>query len=109
MEVVFASRSMVHLIWLGGVRQHDETLNGIVSGLFIVRVAPFRRPLGTFHQQLYRHRYIVTAKKNIEAYLLFDFPKSTLMVLLRSSAPLSQLVCNNERRFCYRPGESLAM
>jgi hypothetical protein len=26
---------------LGGVRQHVETLHGIVPGLFIVRVAPF--------------------------------------------------------------------
>jgi hypothetical protein len=33
---------------LGGARQHFETLHGIVPGLFIVRVAPFRRPLGTF-------------------------------------------------------------
>jgi hypothetical protein len=42
-----------------GARQHVETLHGIDSGLIIVRVAPFRRPLGTFHQQLSstpRHR-----------------------------------------------------
>ncbi len=51
---------------LGGARPHFETLHGIVPGLFIVRVAPFRQPLGTFHQQLCRHREIVTAKKNIE-------------------------------------------
>ena len=70
----------------------------------IVRVAPFRRPLGTFYQQLCRHRDIVTANQNIESYLLFNFPKSTLMVLLRSSAPVSQLVFNNEGRFCYRAG-----
>ena len=44
------------------------------------------------------------AKQNIESYLLLDFPKSTLMVLLRSSAPLSQLVFNNEGSFCYRAG-----
>jgi hypothetical protein len=101
MEVVFASRSMVHLILLGGFRQHDETLNGIVPGLFIVRVASFRRPLGAFHQQLCRHRDIVMAKKNIESYIMFNFPKSTLMVLLNSSAPLSKLVFKNEERFFY--------
>ena len=89
---------------IGGVRQHVETLHGIVPGLFIVRVAPFRRPLGTFHQQLHRHRGIVTAKQNIESYLLFNFPKSTLMVFLRNSAPLSQLVFNNEGIFCYWAG-----
>jgi hypothetical protein len=79
-------------------------LHGIVPGLFIVQEAPFRRPLGTFHQQLCHQRDIVTAKQNIESYLLFMFPKSTLMVLLRSSAPLSQLVFSNEQRFCYKTG-----
>ncbi len=115
MEVVFASRSMVYLLgeaessslfnalctpcavygsWnyrslmLGSARQH------FVSGLFIVRVAPFRRPLGTFRQQLCRQRGIVTAKQNNRAYLPF-FPKSTLIVLLMSSALLSQLVFHN--------------
>jgi hypothetical protein len=42
-----------------GARQHAETLHGIYPGLIIVRVAQFRRPLGTFHQQLSstpRHR-----------------------------------------------------
>jgi hypothetical protein len=42
-----------------GARQHAETLHGIDPGLFIVRVAQFRRPLGTFYQQLSstpRHR-----------------------------------------------------
>jgi hypothetical protein len=42
-----------------GARQHVETLHGIDSGLIIIPVAPFRRPLGTFHQQLSstpRHR-----------------------------------------------------
>ncbi len=73
-------------------------------GRFIVRVAPFRRPLGTFHQQLCHHRDIVTAKQNIKSYLLFIFSKSTLMVLLRSSTPLSQLVFNNEGKNCYRAG-----
>ncbi len=55
---------------LGGVRQHVETLHGIVPGLFIVRVAPFRQPLSTCHQQLCRHRDIVTANQSIESYLL---------------------------------------
>ena len=42
-----------------GARQHVEALHGIDSGFIIVRVAPFRRPLGTFHQHLsltMRHR-----------------------------------------------------
>ncbi len=82
-----------------------ETLYEIVPGLIIVRVAPFRRPLGTVHQQLRRQRAIVTAKQNIESKLTdFFSPKSTLMVLLRSSTPLSKLVFNNEGRFCYRAG-----
>ncbi len=50
-------------------------LHGIVPGLFIVRVATFRRPLGTFHPQLCRHRDIVTAKQNIESSLLFFPPE----------------------------------
>jgi hypothetical protein len=40
-------------------RQHVETLHGIDPGLIIIRVALFRQPLGTFHQQLSstpRHR-----------------------------------------------------
>ena len=49
-------------------------------------------------------RAIVTAKQNIESKLTVFFLKSTLMVLLRSSTPLSQLVFNNEGRFCYRAG-----
>jgi hypothetical protein len=36
----------------GGAWQHAETLHGIVPGIIIVRVAPFCRPLGTFHKQL---------------------------------------------------------
>ncbi len=82
-----------------GALQHTEALHGIVPGLITVQVAPLRRPLGAFHQLLCRHRSIMTAKQNIESYLLLIFPKSTLMVLLRSSAPLFQLVFNNERRF----------
>jgi hypothetical protein len=42
-----------------GARQHAETLHGIASGFIIVQLAPFRRPLSTFHQQLSstpRHR-----------------------------------------------------
>jgi hypothetical protein len=42
-----------------GARQHTETLHGFYPGLIIVREAPFRRPLGIFHQQLSltpRHR-----------------------------------------------------
>ena len=35
---------------LDGAWQPAETLRGIVPGLIIIRVAPLRRPLGTFHQ-----------------------------------------------------------
>jgi hypothetical protein len=61
-----------------------------------------------FHQQLRRHRGIVTAKQSkkkkskIESIYCFSFPKNALMVLC--SAPLSQLVFNNEGCFCYRAG-----
>ncbi len=44
---------------LTGAWQHAEMLHGIDSGLIIVSVAQFRRPLGTVHQQLSatpRHR-----------------------------------------------------
>ncbi len=81
---------------LGGAQQHFDTLHGIVPGIFIVRLAPLRQPLCTFYSQLCRHRDIVTAKQDIESYLLFVFPKSMLMVLLRSAPFLSQLVFNNE-------------
>ncbi len=43
-----------------GARQHVETLHRIDPGRIIVRVAPFHRPLGIFHQQLSstpRHRF----------------------------------------------------
>jgi hypothetical protein len=36
-----------------GTQQHVETLRGTDLGLIIVRVAPFRRLLGIFHQQLW--------------------------------------------------------
>jgi hypothetical protein len=93
---------------LGGVRQKVETLHGIVPGLFIVRVAPFRRPLGMFHRKLLSSPQHRDGKAKIESYLLFIFPKSTLMVLLSSSSPLSQLVFNN-KDLATGPGESLAM
>jgi hypothetical protein len=48
-----------------GARQHAETLHGIDSGLIIVRVAQFRRPLGTFTSSFRRHRDIVSAKQNV--------------------------------------------
>jgi hypothetical protein len=57
-----------------------------------------------FSSALCRHRDIVTAKQNIEPHLLFNFPNSMLMVLLRSSAPLSQLVFSNKGGFGYRAG-----
>ncbi len=58
-----------------GARQHFETLQGIVPGLIIVRVAPFCRTLGTFHRQLRRHRDIVTAKQNIESTYVDGSPE----------------------------------
>ena len=58
-----------------GARQHAETLHSIDPGLIIVRVAPFRRPLGTILQQLRRHRAIVTAKQNIESKLTVFFSR----------------------------------
>ena len=63
----------IEVFLLGGARQHFETLHGVVPGLFIVQVAKFCRPLGTFYQQLCLHRDIVTASKNTESYLLFFF------------------------------------
>jgi hypothetical protein len=47
-----------------GARKHAEKFHGIDPDLIIVRMAPFRRPLGIFHQQLSstpRHR---TGKEN---------------------------------------------
>ncbi len=38
-------------------------------------VAPLRRPLGTFHQQLCRHRDIVTANPKQRAILTACFPE----------------------------------
>ncbi len=61
-----------------GARQHAETLRGIDPGLIIVRVEPFRRPLGTFHQQLSltpRPRFGKTKYK-------CGFPQSTRSLLL---------------------------
>jgi hypothetical protein len=77
----------------------------MVPGLFIVRVAPFRRPLGTFSSSALstpRHR-VGTAKYRV--YLLFS-PEDHVDggFLLRSSAPLSQLVFNNEGGFRYMAG-----
>jgi hypothetical protein len=89
---------------LDGARQHFETLHGIVPGLFTVRVAPFGRPFGTFSPAALsppRHR---DGNEKHRIYLLLFSLKSTLMVLLKSSAPLSQLVFNNKGRFRYRAG-----
>ncbi len=58
-------------------RQDAETLHCIDSGLIIVRVASFRRPLVTFHQQLsstQRHR-VGKAKTQC------GFPQSTISLL----------------------------
>ena len=44
-----------------GTQQHVETLRGTDLGLIIVRVAPFRRPLGIFSSTT----FIVSAKQNV--------------------------------------------
>ena len=57
-------------------------------------------------EALYADVFAVQSKhidfRLISAYLLLIPPKSTFMVLLRMSYPLSQLVFNNEGRFCYK-------
>ena len=124
-EVVFASRSMLHLSRRSRVFIHFNALCTpcavndswcyrsffprwcSTAFLDVARRCPrsFHRSSGTisstarhFSSAVCRHRDIETAKQNNESYLLFVFPKSTLMVILRRSAPLSQLVFNNEGR-----------
>ncbi len=58
-----------------GARQNAETLNGIDPSFIKFRVAPFLRPLGTFHQQLSstpRHR----AGKAIRSAASLDLPEA---------------------------------
>ena len=50
-------------------KEHVETLHGIVR-LIIVRVTPFRRPLGIFSSIT----FIVSAKQNV-AWLSFNLPE----------------------------------
>jgi hypothetical protein len=76
-------------------KEHVETLHGIIR-LIIVRVAPFRRPLGTFHQQLSlipRHR--VGEAKNVvrltpillKAYFTPCEPFGSPLILLTVEGP----------------------
>ena len=53
-----------------GVQEHVEALHGIVR-LIIVRVTPFRRPLGIFSSIT----FIVSAKQNV-AWLSFNLPEA---------------------------------
>ena len=55
---------------VGGVQEHVEALHGIVR-LIIVRMAPFRRPLGIFSSIT----FIVSAKQNV-AWLSFNLPEA---------------------------------
>ncbi len=82
-----------------GAQQHFEKLHGIFPVLLSFERHHFVNRSALFHQQLRRHRDIVTAKQNIESTYSFS-PKSSLMDPLRSSAPLSQLVFNSEG-VCY--------
>ena len=52
------------------LKEHVETLHGIVR-LIIVRVTPFRRPLGIFSSMT----FIVSAKQNV-AWLSFNLPEA---------------------------------
>ncbi len=53
------------------LKEHVETLHGIVR-LFIVRVAPFRRPLGIFSSTT----FMVSAKQNDVVWLPLNQPKA---------------------------------
>ncbi len=100
--VTAAFRSTV----LGSISIRSTALSPVSLSIewhhFVDRLAPF-------HQQLRRHRDIVTAMQASNLFTVFFFPKSTLMVLLSSSDSFSQLVFINEGRLCYRPEVSLAM
>ena len=56
--------------WSAVFKEHVETLHGIVR-LIIVRVAPFRRPLGIFSSTT----FIVPAKKNV-VWLPLNLPEA---------------------------------
>ena len=63
------------------VKEHVEALHGIVR-LIIVRVTPFRRPLGIFSSIT----FIVSAKQNV-AWLSFNLPEALLHVRVSILAP----------------------
>jgi hypothetical protein len=56
--------------WSTVFTEHVETLHGIVR-LIILRVAPFRRPLGIFSSTT----FIVSAKQNV-VWLSFNLPEA---------------------------------
>ena len=58
------------LFWSAVFKEHFETLHGIVR-LIIVRVAPFRRPLGIFSSTT----FIVSAKQNV-VWLSLNLPEA---------------------------------
>ena len=60
----------IEVFWVDDVKEHVETLHGIVR-LIIVRVASFRRPLGIFSSIT----FIVSAKQNV-AWLSFNLPEA---------------------------------
>ena len=66
---------------VSGVQEHVEALHGIVR-LIIVRVTPFRRPLGIFSSIT----FIVSAKQNV-AWLSFNLPEALLHVRVSILAP----------------------
>ena len=55
---------------VGRVQEHVEALHGIVR-LIIVRVTPFRRPLGIFSSTT----FILSAKQNV-AWLTLNLPEA---------------------------------
>jgi hypothetical protein len=71
----------IEAFWVDDANEHAETLHGIVR-LIIVRVTPFRRPLGIFSSIT----FIVSAKQNV-AWLSYNLPESLLHVRVSILAP----------------------
>jgi hypothetical protein len=59
-------------IWSTVLKEHAETLHGIVR-LIIVRVTPFRQPLGIFSSTT----FVVSAKQNV-VWLSLNMPEAYL-------------------------------
>jgi hypothetical protein len=82
----------------------SRQLHGVVTNLIIIQVAPFCYPLDRFTPTASSTPWHHVGKINIESTFL---TKSTLMVLLRSSAPYSQRMITYERRkLHYRAGST---